>query len=145
MIPPFIDDGLLPPGVHTALWTEIVERFGKTKHRKRLLVGLKMALDELKLAGCSRAYLDGSFVTAAPKPNDFDLCYEPRGVDPMLLHPVFFDFRAKRAAQKARYFGELFPANVQAAVGYNYFQFFQQDSDSGMPKGIVAIDVQRLP
>lgn len=145
MIPPHTPDGLLPPGIHDATWDEVVARFGGTKHRDRLIAGLKEALDELKIAGCPRVYIDGSFVTAKEKPGDFDLCYETRGVDPMLLSSPFFDFRARRAAQKARYGGELFPAQGQAAVGYNYLQFFQQDSDTGAPKGIVALDMKRLP
>jgi hypothetical protein len=145
MIPPFTPEGLLPPGVHRATWDEVVARFGINGHRQRLLRGMKIALDELKLAGCTRAYVDGSFVTAKEKPRDYDLCYETRGVDPMLLHPVFFYLQGKRAAQKAKYFGELFPAHMQAAVGYSFFQFFQQDSDTGASKGIVAIDLRGLP
>lgn len=145
VLPDFAASGLLPPGIHHATWDEVVSRFGGTKQRARLLAGLKSALDELKIAGCARAYLNGSFVTAKERPGDFDLCYEPRGVDPMLLSPVFFDFTANRAAQKTRYGGELFPVNVQAVTGYNYLQFFQQSSDTGEAKGIVALDIQRLP
>jgi hypothetical protein len=120
-------------------------RYGITRHRTQLLAGMKEALDELKIAGCPRAYIDGSFVTDKVRPGDYDLCYEARGVDPMLLSPVFFDFNAKRAAQKARYGGELFPASFPAAAGYNYFQFFQQDSETGGSKGIVALDLKELP
>ena len=145
MIPAFTAEGLLPPGVHVALWPEVVTRFGRNPQRQRLLRGLKSALDELKIAGCVRVYLNGSFVTAKEDPQDYDLCYEGRGVDATLLHPVFFDFRGKRAAQKAKYLGELFPSHFQAAIGYNFFQFFQQHSLTGAAKGIVAIDLRGLP
>lgn len=145
MIPPHTPDGLLPPGVHHAAWDEIVARFGVTAHRRRLLAGMRRALTELKVAGCTCAYLDGSFVTEKERPADFDICYETRGVDPGLLHPVFLDFSSKRAAQKTRYLGEMFPAHSAASVGYSFFQFFQQDSESGAPKGIVAVDPRSLP
>lgn len=145
MIPPFTADGLLPPGVHRAMWAEFVARFAQTAHRRRLIGGLQRALAELRLAGCARAYVDGSFVTAKVRPGDYDLCYEPRGMDPHLLDPVFFDFRAARAAQKAKFFGELFPAAGQAATGYTYLQFFQQDTTTGVAKGIVALDPRGVP
>src|SRR5689334_20527946 len=65
VIPPLDDrSGNLPPGVHDAAWSELVARFGSTPHRLMLLAGLKAALDELRTAGCPRAYIDGSFVTA---------------------------------------------------------------------------------
>jgi hypothetical protein len=140
MIPAFTPDGLLPPGVHQATWGEVVTRFGTNKHRKRLLKGLELALRHLRIAGCRRAYIDGSFVTQKERPGDYDVCYDPSGMDPMLLDPVFFDFSANRAGQRAKYLGEFFPAFNPAAAGYNYFQFFQQDSESGTDKGIVAID-----
>ena len=144
MIPPFEPTGLLPPGIHQSSWEELETRFGGTRHRDRLLAGLTNALHELMRAGCPRVYLDGSFVTAKEQPGDFDLCYETSGVDPALLSPVFFDFRSGRAAQKAKFGGELFPAHVEAAAGYNYLEFFQLDSDSGEAKGVVALDIQRL-
>lgn len=74
MLPPFDDAGLLPPGIHKAAWREVVVRFGTTRHRRKLLGGLKRALKTLRAAGCRRVYIDGSFVTAKSKPGDFDAC-----------------------------------------------------------------------
>lgn len=86
MIPPLdADSGNLPPGVRDAPWNEIVARYGSTPHRPWLLAGLKAALDVLREAGCRRAYLDGSFVTATEVPHDFDACWELAGVDFDLL------------------------------------------------------------
>lgn len=83
MIPPFEPlTGLLPSGIHDATWEEFVARFGWTPHRLALLAGLKAALDALRTAGCRRAYIDGSFVTAKAMPADFDGCWETEGVDP---------------------------------------------------------------
>jgi hypothetical protein len=145
MIPAFTEDGILPPGVHVATWDEIVARFGTNRHREKLLVGLKAALDQLRLAGCRRAFLDGSFVSNKARPGDYDLCYEPMGVDPSSLDPSFFQFAAKRAAQRTKFLGELFPSSSLAANGYSYFQYFQQDTRTGIAKGIVAIDLRGLP
>jgi hypothetical protein len=144
MIPDFNSEGLLPTGIHEALWHEIAPRFGGGIHRSRLVLGLRSGLEALHVAGCPRAYVDGSFVTAKDVPADFDCCYEVAGIDPTRLDPVFFDFSFRRAAQKARFLGEFFPAHWPASVtGQTYLDFFQNDLDSGGRKGIVAIDLRR--
>jgi hypothetical protein len=145
VIPAFDSKGHLPPGVHDAGWSEIVERFGITPHRLELLRGLLDALRSLRDAGCRRAYLDGSFVTDKEIPGDFDGCWEIVGVDPGRLDPVLLDFNDGRAAQKARFGGELFLAETDAdELGTSFLSFFQQDR-SGDAKGIVAINLQELP
>lgn len=145
MIPPFDAAGNLPPGVHEATWDEFVARFGTTPRRLALLAGLKAALDALRAAGCRRAYVDGSFVTAKPDPGDFDGCWETGGVDPALLDPVLTTFDPGRRTQKAKYGGELFFAHAPADLaGTRFVDFFQRDR-SGQPKGIVALDPGALP
>src|SRR5688572_29461683 len=129
MIPQFEpSSGVLPPGIHEATWEDLVARFGWTPHRLSLLAGLKAALDALRLAGCQRAYIDGSFVTAKPDPADFDGCWEPEGVDPSRLDPVLLTFDQGRRAQKDRFGGELFPADWPAEpAGTTFLRFFQRD------------------
>ena len=103
MIPEFDPGtGNLPPGVHEATWDELLARYGYTPHRLALLAGLKAALDALRIAGCRRVYIDGSFVSAKQTPGDFDGCWEVTGVDPNLLDPVLLNFENRRAAQKAK-------------------------------------------
>src|SRR5260370_34264859 len=114
MVPGFDKDGNLPPGEHECMWAELVARFGQTAHRQRLLTGLKAALDSLKAAGCARAYVDGSFVTAKVAPRDFDGCWDVAGVDPTRLDPILLTFANSRLAQKIKYNGELFPAQLVA-------------------------------
>ena len=73
MIPDFDPKtGYLPPGVHDASWKEVAERFAANPYRQRLVAGLLAALRNLAAAGCKRALLDGSFVTAKETPSDFD-------------------------------------------------------------------------
>ena len=56
------------------------------------------------------------------------------------LDPVLLDFKHKRAAQKSKYGGELFPASISADGYRTYLEFFQIDRD-GDVKGIVLIDL----
>src|SRR5689334_2081090 len=145
MIPDFQPDGALPAGVHWANWSEIQTRFGTNPHRRQLLVGLRAALTLLVAAGCSAVYVNGSFVTAKEFPGDFDACWDVTGVDPTRLDPVFLDFTNSRAAQKQRFLGEFFPAQLPEGLsGRTFLEFFQVHKDSGGAKGIIAIDLSRL-
>lgn len=143
MIPSLTSEGLLPPGVHFTSWEELERRFGQSTWRRRLISGLRRAAMSLAAAGCKTLYIDGSFVTDKLTPGDFDACWDEQGVDPNLLDPVLLTFDANRAAQKAKYGGEFFPAAFQArhrAPFRLFLDFFQQDKN-GRPKGIVAIDL----
>ena len=146
MIPPFDQaSGNLPRGIHDATWEELVTRYGTTPRRLRLLAGLKDALDALAAAGCRRAYIDGSFVTAKEDPADFDGCWEAAGVNAGLLDPVLLDFSGFRRAQKATFGGELFVARMPAdPMGTSFLDFFQRDKYTDEPKGIIAIDLGGL-
>jgi hypothetical protein len=100
VIPPFPSSGLLPRGIHLAEWAEVERIFGSNAYRKRLLEELLAGLKALHRAGCTLAYIDGSFVTAKAEPGDFDVCYESSSMDFSLLDPVLKDFSNRRAAQK---------------------------------------------
>lgn len=143
MIPPFDSKGKLPSGIHWATWDELAQRFGQSVYRRRLLAGLHAGLASLKRAGCATAYLDGSFVTDKAFPSDFDACWDVSGVNPALLDPILLVFDAGRAAQKAKYRGEFFPASARAtAIGTAYLDFFQIDKETGDPKGVIALDLR---
>ena len=127
------------------MWEELFQRFGHNPWRLRLLLGLRAALENLKNAGCRTAYIDGSFVTDKEFPNDYDVCWEEDGVDPLKLDPVLLTFDPGRITQKDKYLGELFPASVVAdADGLSFLEFFQIDRDTGERKGIVAMDLEGL-
>jgi hypothetical protein len=140
LIPEFTADGLLPQGVHPAPLEEVLERFGGNKRREQLLTGLVEALRLLRAAGCRRVYINGSFVTSKERPNDIDACWDIDGVDADALDPVFFDFADGRAAQKARFGAEFFPAQVpEGLTGRAFLDFFQVDRQTGEPKGIIEL------
>jgi hypothetical protein len=126
------------------VWAEIPARFGKNSHRGVLLDGLRRALINLAGAGCRIVLLDGSFVSEKEFPQDYDGAWEPQGVDPNLLDPVLLDFSNRRAAMKAKYAGELFPASLEATAGILYRDYFQRDR-SGVAKGVLLIELGRLP
>ena len=86
----------------------------------------------------------GSFISEKALPNDYDAAWETAGVDPYRLDPVLLDFSNGRAAMKAKYLGELFPASALAAAGVLYRDFFQRDRN-GVPKGVLQIDLGSLP
>jgi hypothetical protein len=77
-------------------------------------------------------------VTRKPNPGDFDGLWEPAGVDPAILDSVLLDQVAPRAAQKAKYGGELLILTPEL------LDFFQRDRD-GNHKGIVILDLEHLP
>ena len=136
--------GYLPPGEHFAGWRDIAGCFCGNSHRARLMEGLLAACRSLAGAGCSQLLLDGSFVTAKLLPADYDGAWEPTGVDPNQLDPVLLDFSNRRAAMKAKYLGELFPASRLAAPGVAFRDFFKTDRN-GVEKGVVLVDLRSLP
>jgi len=89
--------------------------------------------------------VNGSFITAKEFPNDYDGCWDSTGVIGALVDPVLLDFSNDRAAQKAKYFGELFLCRdiAQPAAPHRIFlEFFQHDRDTDEPKGIVGFDLK---
>lgn len=148
MIPPLVDLGLptpwtvLPPGIYDATLAEIEVRFATTPYRRVLFSGFVRVVRALTVAGCQTVYLDGSFVTGKPHPEDFDGCWACAGVDPTLLDPVLLLFDNKREAQKRKFQGEMFIAELPGAPGISFLDFFQIEKFSGRPKGIIRV---RLP
>ncbi len=145
MIPEFDEHGNLPPGVYWAEWEEFKDRFGTTPRRSRMIDGLQMAMEQLKVAGCRTIYINGSFVTSKLAPQDFDACWDREDVDINYLKTQAPRLRnyADRAAQKAFYRGEIFPSD-QPVGSYDItsYELFQRDRERN-PKGIIAIDLVR--
>ena len=139
MIPDLLN-GRLPAGVHDAGLDEVVATFAETPWREWLVEGLRLALLDLAAAGCTAAYLDGSYTTAKSVPGDFDLCWDMAGVDYGVLHPVLLMVTWPRTEQKARYRGDILPNLVEADSGLPMLEFFQIDKETGSPKGIVRLD-----
>lgn len=116
MIPEFDIFGNLPAGEHQVTWQELLDRYSYTPWRRHLLDGLLNALQLLRAAGCRRAYVDGSFVTAKDEPGDFDACWDAEGVDFDLVDERLLTFDEGRATQKAAFAGELFSLPISAPI-----------------------------
>jgi hypothetical protein len=137
---------VLPPGLHAASLSEVADVFAHSPWRRELFAGLAEAAVRLRWAGCPTLYLDGSYVSGKPKPGDFDACWDPTGVDPTKLDPVFLRFANGRAEQKRIFKGEFFPSSMGCAdVGQTFIEFFQQDRFSGEKKGIISISLSADP
>lgn len=140
MIPEWLSNGDLPPGIHFSTWSEIEKRLAFNGRRRRLLAGFREACELLRKAGCRLVFLDGSFVTTKEHPGDFDACWDIQQVDEDALDPVFWDFSNGRAAQKHRFGGEFFPAQLpEGTSGRTFVDFFQVNKLTGEAKGILSI------
>ncbi len=143
MIPDLINIGaawkVLPPGIHDATLRDIKDFFATNEKRKTLYDGLAKGCQALKHAGCTAIYLDGSYVTEKLIPGDYDVCWDPTGVDPTKLDPVLLDFRDQRRSQKLKYGGEFFPSSAKANGTQTFVDFFQTDNETGKAKGIIRI------
>ena len=145
MIPDFIHIKnapwpVLPAGIHTTTIGEVQLRYTYNERRQVLFRGLEEALQNLFAAGCRQCFLDGSFITAKPLPNDYELCWDPAYVSPDILNGVFLDFDDQRAAQKEKYGGEFFPTIMtEGFSGRPFVEFFQTEKNTGARKGIIRL------
>jgi hypothetical protein len=107
-----------------------------------MLDGLKRALESLRNAGCRRACIDGSFVTAKKHPSDSTPAGKRATSTPFsLILPSWTSLIS--AEQKERFGGELFPATMPAGPGYpDFLDYFQHEGDTAVPKGIVTINLK---
>ncbi len=137
-------NGGTSPGIHDATLQEVRERFGSSEVRRKLFFGLVNACRLLKAAGCKEVFLDGSFVTEKPRPGDYDVCWDPTGVDTVKLNPVFLDFSDKRRKQKLKYGGEFFPSSARADSSLFFVDYFQKDKETGKKKGIIRLHLKEL-
>ena len=72
-IPPFNQQGFLPPGIHPATLEEVVQKLGCSSKRQDVIErGLKPVVERLKALGVREVYLNGSFTTSKPSPGDID-------------------------------------------------------------------------
>ena len=142
-IPDFNASGMLPEGEHHTSWAEFCERFVWNEHRVELAAKLAAAGRTLRRAGCTRLWINGSFVTSEPYPNDVDVLYNAREVRPVLLDPAFRD----KVVRRDVYGGDYLAIDMDHHTPSNpvgLMRFFQADRD-GQPKGIVVLSLSTIP
>lgn len=143
-IPQFQSDGLLPPGIYSVTWEEFKQRYGMNYQRKTQIKGLERAMKSFKQAGCTKIYVDGSFITNKKSPDDYDALYDLDEVNEDIVDSRLLDSSKEgRKTQKKYYEGEFFPAFDPAERnGTKYLDFFQKDKDTNKPKGILLIELR---
>lgn len=130
-IPDFDEHGLLPVGVHDCTLAEVAARFGifqGNEQRPRLMIKLSEFLEEVRASGIVREVLvDGSFVTAAPAPNDVDLIMVVARSHNFAadLNPAAYNVVSKRRVQR-RYGFDMLVAREGSVEYGRWVAFFQQ-------------------
>jgi hypothetical protein len=149
-IPDFDANGNLPPGVYPVTLRQIEERFARNPSRKQLFEGLVRAVRNLAAAGVRRVWINGSFITSKPNPNDVDGCWEYPFASPFhveKLDSVFVDISAPREAMRKKYGVDFLIAGIPladpSAEGTTVEVFFQTDRD-GKAKGILLVELGEL-
>jgi len=78
MLPPFDENGNLPPGIHRATYEEIAERFGTgSEEREVEIKELSRFIESARSVGARRLIINGSFVTDKAVPNDLSFFRVP--------------------------------------------------------------------
>jgi predicted nucleotidyltransferase len=74
-LPPFNEEGDLPPGVYRATMPEVLDRFGQGSVQRCAVAGRLLRLYQLvaSTGKLARFVVFGSFVTAKAEPEDVDL------------------------------------------------------------------------
>lgn len=142
MIPPFDDEGNLPPGKHAATWQEFQERFCIFAHSDRRLQ-LCRSIAQLIAEACAahiveRVISGGSFVSARPEPNDFDcIVVLHAGTQYETLQP-FQRWVADTREASRRYRGDIFVARTDQPTLAIYGDFFAMNRQ-GRQVGLVEV------
>jgi hypothetical protein len=76
-LPPFTASGDLPPGIHGATLSEVLERFGSSSPQRKIMgMRLERIYNVAWATGhLARCVVFGSFVTSKPAPNDVDVFF----------------------------------------------------------------------
>jgi hypothetical protein len=142
MIPPFTDDGFLPPGVYTATLGKFEERFvasTSSERRRDLFQRLReFIVDAHRSPWVRHVYVAGSFVTSKTQPEDFDclLVLDPAAADAE-LRPFEYNLFIVKAA-KRRYRGDVFAVSEGTPIHNQLWDFFQSTRQGGRV-GIVKV------
>lgn len=141
-IPEFREDGYLPEGMFLASEAEVTFRFGTaTRKRRQLVLRVRRWVELSRAVKATRLFIDGSFITAKPEPND---------VDAVVLLPEDFEKQITAGSDAATEFEEMLltrrPEEIFAAEDARdwdeWVEFFSRTRElDGRRKGLVEIEL----
>jgi hypothetical protein len=141
-IPDFRLDGYLPDGMFLACEAEVTFRFGTlNRQRRRLVIRVRRWIELAHEIKAPRLFIDGSFITAKPEPND---------VDAVVLLPPDFENQIAADSRAATGFEEMLltrrPEEIFAAedeTDWNeWVEFFSRTRETdSRRKGLVEIEL----
>jgi hypothetical protein len=121
---------------------EFRDAFAFNSHRAWLFDGFKLACHDLRLAGCARIFVGGSFVTSKPNPSDYDACWDPVGVSAN-LETLLYD-ENRRIERRDRYRGDLLIGGCDPGPAGEFFRFLSKDKTTGEERGMIGIKLKLL-
>jgi hypothetical protein len=129
VIPPLDENGYLPEGIHDCTMDEVAQRFGgfhATDRRPTLWARFADFAHEVKACEVADAvFVDGSFVTAEPAPNDIDLILVVSGNHDFTadFKPSEYNVLSKRRVNR-RFGFDLLVARADSEEYRRYVEFF---------------------
>jgi hypothetical protein len=141
-LPAFTDAGDLPPGVHGAILSEVLERFGQGSVQRRAVADRLTRLYQLAASTgqVARFVVFGSFVTAKADPNDIDILLLMEDTFDLVSVPGEAALIFQHLEAQARFGASVFWTRRCGAIGgeqamIEYWQLRRQ----GGQRGIVEI------
>lgn len=145
--------GLLLPGEHELTFEEFENEFVYNDRRKYIYGKFNGLIEIFKTIECSHIYIDGSYVTSKPVPNDIDVCWhmaeekDKRNFQLQTLFdhfPFLFNLQDinNRKHNQREFCADVFPANsVEGGSKLMFKDFFQRDKETNHPKGIIIVNL----
>jgi hypothetical protein len=130
----------MPPGIHTVTLAEVEDKFAYNAKRKALFAGLNRVVSILSEANCPEVFLDGSYITTKEKPDDYDLCFEPTGLQ---RTEGLRALLAAKENRKIEYLGDIFARLPEPPFYLDYVTNWQKDGrNDDVIKGILRIKLR---
>ena len=142
-LPDFNTNGDLPPAVHRAAWTEVMERFGGGAGQRGVCTQRLAHIYELaRRTGClQRFVIFGSYATTKPNPNDVDVILIMDDAFHLENCPMESRGLFDHAVAQARFGASIFWMRPALLIGETVEQFIEywQIKRGGGQRGIVDV------
>lgn len=142
-LPDFNADSDLPPGVHRASWSEVLQRFGGGADQRDVCTRRLAHIYELaKRTKCLKRFvIFGSYVTARLEPNDVDVVLIMDDTFRLEHCPMESRGLLDHAVAQARFGASVFWMRPAMLIGENVEEFisYWQVKRGGSKRGIVDV------